>query len=322
MTSAVELNGERLDAVVLAYLAQVRRSWLCQSEGLALSVAAQLPGRLPSPTPPSTPSLPPQQDAAAPEEELRRLLLDGAFGGAAARLAELCPELAANQWLQFQLKRHQFLQLAAAAASTEGREAQARQLQEALGAAVAAAVVAAGGGACWQRLTNLAAHAADLAKRELAPLALHAYCEAYSDFKHSMLALVSGGGGSCGAGPGPSPELREFAGMVARAARQEAACGDAAPRPAAPQLLQLLRYLLLLHQHQHHSGFHPYWWPDTSPQAQQLATRLLLPSHDALPPPALGASGGIGASGVREHDVQALRTSLGCDREEAVMLLR
>ena len=42
---------------------------------------------------------------------------------------------------------------------------------------------------------------ADLAKRELAPLALHAYCEAYTDFKRSMVALVleaPGGGAATG----------------------------------------------------------------------------------------------------------------------------
>lgn len=113
---------------------------------------------------------------------------------------------------------------------------------------------------------------AELARRELAPLALHAYCEAYSDFKRCMVSLVAGGSGSsngsggssgsgsgggspAGAAAGPSAELAEFAGMVARAARQEAVCGGAAggseaQAPPAAQLLQLLRYLLLLHQHQ------------------------------------------------------------------------
>lgn len=48
--------------------------------------------------------------------------------------------------------------------------------------------------------------------------------------------------------------------MIVRAVRQEsgASSGAAAPSPP-PQLAQLLRYLLLLHQHQAHSGFHPYW---------------------------------------------------------------
>lgn len=69
-------------------------------------------------------------------------------------------------------------------------------------------------------------------------------------------------------------------------------------------------------------------WPDTSPAAEALCQRLLLPRCDALPPPALEAADGgggissLGASSVREHDVQALRTSLGCDREETITLLR
>ena len=164
-----------------------------------------------------------------------------------------------------------------------------------------------------------------------------------------MLTLVSGSGGSGGSGA----ELSEFAGMVVRAVRQEAGSfGDC-------QLSQLLRYLLLLHRHQAHTGFHPYWWPDTSQQTQQLCARLLLQQHDALPPAALEPAdgGGLSAGGVREHDVQAsriiaepllhlvcrlfvqlnsaistltavwcclqaLRTSLGCDREEGVTLLR
>lgn len=60
--------------------------------------------------------------------------------------------------------------------------------------------------------------------------------------------------------------------------------------------------------------------------SQSLCSRLLLPGRDALPPPELdtGAQDGFGGlpPGVRETDVQALRTSLGCDREEAVTLLR
>lgn len=164
--------------------------------------------------------------------------------------------------------------------------------------------------------------AAELARRELAPLALHAYCEAYSDFKHCMLALLSGGT----SGAEAQSELRQFAGMVARALRQELAAGGGAAPSSPPQLLQLLRYLLLLHQHQHHGGFHPYWWPKVSSASQALCSRLLLPGRDALPPPELdtGAQDSFGGlpPGVRETDVQALRTSLGCDREEAVTLLR
>lgn len=95
----------------------------------------------------------------------------------------------------------------------------------------------------------------ELARRELAPLALHAYCEAYSDFKRCMLSLLA-----CGSGLAqPDAELRQFAGMVARALRQELAASSGAAASSPPQLLQLLRYLLLLHQHQHHGGFHPYW---------------------------------------------------------------
>ena len=118
----------------------------------------------------------------------------------------------------------------------------------------------------------------DLARRELAPLALHSYMEAFADFKHCMLALVSGAaaarpaGGSGGAPHGAPPsELQDFAGVVVRGVRQErrkAAGGGggggepgpaAAPAAACPPLSLLLRYLLLLHQHQHHSGFHPHW---------------------------------------------------------------
>lgn len=108
---------------------------------------------------------------------------------------------------------------------------------------------------------------ADLAKKELAPLALDAYVEAFSEFKQCMLALLSGtgvgDGCSSSAGGGDAApcvadwQLREFAGMVARAARQEGASsgGDSGGAPGAqPSLPLLLRYLLLLHQHQHHSG--------------------------------------------------------------------
>lgn len=78
-----------------------------------------------------------------PDEAVRRLIADaGDFGGAAERLASLCPALAENQWLQFQLKRHNFLLLAArATAPTSGGggadspEARAHQLQQALGEA-------------------------------------------------------------------------------------------------------------------------------------------------------------------------------------------
>lgn len=59
---------------------------------------------------------------------------------------------------------------------------------------------------------------------------------------------------------------------------------------------------------------------------QQLCERLLRPQRDAMPPPALEAADGGAAlpvtQVVREMDVQALRTSLGCDREEAVTMLR
>jgi hypothetical protein len=135
---------------------------------------------------------------------------------------------------------------------------------------------------------------------------MEAYCEAFSEFKHCMLALLSVGGSPDGDGGGSSgsKELSEFAGMVVRAVR---AVRQQAGSFADSQLAQLLRYLLLLHRHQAHTGFHPYWWPDTSQQTQQLCARLLLPQHDALPPAALEPAGyaGWAAEGVREHDVQA-----------------
>ncbi|KAL4458873.1 hypothetical protein ABPG75_013738 [Micractinium tetrahymenae] len=251
-----------------------------------------------------------------PEEELRALLLSGDFGGAAAALHRRCPQLAHNQWLQFQLKKHQFMRVAALTSSKGGiPEERAERLQEAL----------------------------ELAKRELAPLALDAYVEAFSEFKQCMLALVFGGGTSGGdsssgtsgtsstsdtapagdaAPAAASGELQDFAGMVARAARQECSSGGGLAA-AQPSLAELLRYLLLLHQHQNHSGFHPHWWPDMGAASLALCKRLLLPQRDALPPPAMVDAGpGLHAGGVRETDVQALRTSLGCDREEAVALLR
>ena len=69
-----------------------------------------------------------------PEEELRQLLLCGAVADAAARLRQLAPSLADNQWLIFQLKKHQFMHMAVAAAAGASKEAQAHQLHEALGA--------------------------------------------------------------------------------------------------------------------------------------------------------------------------------------------
>ncbi len=111
--------------------------------------------------------------------------------------------------------------------------------------------------------------------------------------------------------------------MVVRAVREEVGCSH-------PQLNQLMRYLLLLHRHQHHTGFHPFWWPSVSAETEQLCSKLLLPERDALPPAALEPSGStangstfrMAACGVKEQDAQALRTSLGCDREEAVALVR
>lgn len=67
------------------------------------------------------------------EEELRQLLLCGAVADAAARLRQAAPSLADNQWLIFQLKKHQFMHMATAAAGSS-KEAQAQQLHEALGA--------------------------------------------------------------------------------------------------------------------------------------------------------------------------------------------
>lgn len=92
--------------------------------------------------PPACRRRPPQATDPPPEEAVRRLILDCDLAGAASRLEALCPALAANQWLQFQLKRHNFLLLAArATAPTSGGggadspEARAHQLQQALGEA-------------------------------------------------------------------------------------------------------------------------------------------------------------------------------------------
>ena len=286
----------------------------------------------------------------APEEELRQLLLCGAVVDAAARLRQLAPSLADNQWLVFQLKKHQFMHVAAAAAGAS-KEAQAHQLHEALGAlpdatpltwrllaalactmprTAALVCVPLAPLFCWRHqcaphpsrepcgeaLCPASNSPAELAKRELAPLAMEAYCEAFSEFKHCMLALVSGGGspGGDGGGSSGSEELSEFAGMVVRAVR---AVRQQAGSFADSQLAQLLRYLLLLHRHQAHTGFHPYWWPDISQQTHQLCARLLLPQHDALPPAALEPAddGSRAAEGVREHDVQARRSLMHQQRQ-------
>ncbi|KAL4859135.1 Huntingtin-interacting protein K [Chlorella vulgaris] len=216
------------------------------------------------------------------DEAVRSDLLKANFTAALERLEGL--SLAASPYLQFQLKLRRFVQLASLSAAAEGaRGSPASYLASALA----------------------------LARSELAPMALHAYCEAFLDFKRGMSRLLVARGSD-----ETSSDLQEFAGMVARAVRLETGS-------TASKLAQLLRYLLLLHQHQNHSHFHPCWWPSVTSQTQQLCARLLLPGRDAMPPEALEPRRCTSAVlRVREEDVQALRTSLGCDREEAVALLR
>lgn len=118
-----------------------------------------------------------------------------------------------------------------------------------------------------------------------------------------MVSLIAGSGAGSSIGTGgsslqPSPGLPEFAGMVARAVRQHVDC-------SATTLALLLRYLLLLHRHQQHLGFHPYWWPDISSRTTELCGRLLRPTHDERPPTALDpAPWGSPAASLRERDVQ------------------
>lgn len=80
------------------------------------------------------------------QEALRGLLLGGDFRAAAQRLHEVCPALAENQWLIFQLKKHQFIHLASLAAAPvdAGGEEQAQaqgHLQEALGGCLRASAL-------------------------------------------------------------------------------------------------------------------------------------------------------------------------------------
>lgn len=151
---ATEVNCDALDAMVLAHLAQVsvaaRRRSLCVSPARpgrsrtlpAAGHACQAKHRcapaakIATHRRRSATAACAEQGAAAagPEEAVRRLLLEGQFGQAADKLSELCPPLASNAWLQFQLKRHQFMHLAAAAAGSAGSPAdRQKQLQEALG---------------------------------------------------------------------------------------------------------------------------------------------------------------------------------------------
>ena len=55
---------------------------------------------------------------------MRQLLLDGSFAAAADRLRQLSPQLAANPWLEFQLKRHEFMHMALAGRVEEALGAQ------------------------------------------------------------------------------------------------------------------------------------------------------------------------------------------------------
>jgi hypothetical protein len=127
-------------------------------------------------------------------------------------------------------------------------------------------------------------------------MALHAYCEAFLDFKRGMSRLLVARGSD-----ETSSDLQEFAGIVARAVRLETGS-------TASKLAQLLRYLLLLHQHQNHSHFHPCWWPSVTSQTQQLCAQLLLPGRDAMPPEALEPRRCASAVlRVREEDVQVCR---------------
>lgn len=301
----MELRVEGLDALVIAHLRmpKARPALGCPCQLIVGAPTCQAAAALPD----SASEFDPRSryvQVCAEDEAVRDLLLAGDFTAAVDLLRRVCPRLADDQWLEFQLKKHRFLELAAMARGEADQDAAARilRLQEALGACAEAGHADLPQMDAGEHPRVLFPPAA-LARKELAPLALHAYCEAYSDFKTCMVSLISGNpsGSSAGASGGaqqPGPGLPEFAGMVARAMRQHVECG-------ASTLALLLRYLLLLHSHQQHLGFHPRWWPHLSGSTTQLCGRLLRPTRDEQPPTNLHPEPwGAPVASLRERDVQ------------------
>jgi hypothetical protein len=131
----MELRVEGLDELVIAHL----------------SVPKARPARLPFPSDrghpfgraavfPAPQALMehaiPYKQGCREDEAVRDLLLSGNFTAAVDRLHRVCPHLADNQWLEFQLLTHRFMELASLARSGAGKDQDtcSLHLQEALGA--------------------------------------------------------------------------------------------------------------------------------------------------------------------------------------------
>ncbi|KAK9812754.1 hypothetical protein WJX72_003030 [[Myrmecia] bisecta] len=198
--------------------------------------------------------------------------------------------------------------------------------------------------------------ALDCLRRELAPLALYAFPEAFLDFKRSMLMLVYGEGDAASpvAKEWSAAARSELAGMVCRTLRQ-------AEGVQSPTFVRLLRYLLFTFR-QHHSP-QPITssartrglaqevdlinqllrdagvldQPGSPTRASPVATltadadptqltiafvdTLLLCERDA--PPLPNESNGAATSrGFCEADIQSLKEAVGLTRQEAVQALR
>ncbi|KAJ9528760.1 hypothetical protein QJQ45_020661 [Haematococcus lacustris] len=177
-------------------------------------------------------------------QKLRALLEQGQIEAAVTAARAACPELLEDGRLVFMLHRQQFVELA-------------------------------------QQGDN--SRALECARQRLAPLALDAYPEAYSEFKRALLLLIydtdarkSQQGSSAQAGPSAS----QGRGGV-RASDAEAAVLNS--------------------------------------KVQALADALLLPGRDAAP---LEKEGGLGPASYPEADVQALVQGAGSTRREALGALQ
>ncbi|QDZ20785.1 hypothetical protein HOP50_04g33070 [Chloropicon primus] len=143
-------------------------------------------------------------------------------------------------------------------------------------------------------------------RETLAPMALEAYPEAYSEFKQALLLATLS---SCGVGReenvGSLSNRRALAGAICGALRKAA---GATP----PRLANVLRYLLLLHRrHRVAEG--------GKGKAEDVDVRLI-ESQDG---PMLPAEGRVASSRTfPEGDVLLLRDAAGITREEAVEALR